>query len=99
MLRNEHDAEDAFQATFLVLARKAPGLWVRESVGPWINAVGRRVAARAKVEAGGRRKRELRAAERSKSQSEHSVDYHDLQAVLYEELTLLPEKYRIPIEL
>ena len=99
MLRNDHDAEDAFQATFLVLARKAPGLRVRESLAPWIHAVGRRVAARAKQEAGGRRKRELRAAERAKSQSEHNVDYHDLQAVLYEELTLLPEKYRIPIEL
>ena len=99
LLRNEHDAEDAFQATFLVLARKAPGLRVRESLGPWINAVGRRVAARAKEEAGGRRNRELRAAERAKSQSEHGVDYDDLRAVLYEELNRLPDKYRIPIEL
>src|SRR5581483_4363069 len=81
VLRNEHDAEDALQATFLVLARKAPGLRVRDSLGPWINAVGRRVSARVKEEAGGRRNRELRAAERAQSRSEHPVDYQDLQAV------------------
>ena len=43
IVRNEHDAEDAFQATFLVLAAKAGRLRVRESLGPWLGAVARRV--------------------------------------------------------
>ena len=44
IVRNEHDAEDAFQATFLVLAAKAGRLRVRESLRPWLGAVSRRVA-------------------------------------------------------
>src|SRR5215469_5020033 len=39
ILRDPHEAEDAFQATFLVLARKARGLWVRDSLGPWLLGV------------------------------------------------------------
>ncbi len=45
ILRDPHAAEDAFQATFLVLARKAGGLWVRGSLGPWLLSVARRVAS------------------------------------------------------
>src|SRR3984957_1607563 len=41
VLRDEHAAEDAFQATFLVLARKSGSLWVRDSVGPWLHSVTR----------------------------------------------------------
>ena len=40
----EHEAQDAFQATFLVLAQKAKSLCVRESLGPWIHSVAYRVA-------------------------------------------------------
>ncbi len=43
---NEHDAEDAFQATFLILATKAGGLRVRDSLGPWLSAVAQRVSTR-----------------------------------------------------
>ncbi len=39
VLRDEHDARDAFQATFLILARRARSLWVRDSVGPWLYSV------------------------------------------------------------
>ena len=45
ILRNHQDAEDAFQATFLILARKGGSLWVRDSVGPWLHGVACRVAA------------------------------------------------------
>ena len=48
LLGRHHDAEDAFQATFLVLARKARSLRARESVGCWLHGVARRVAAPAR---------------------------------------------------
>src|SRR5689334_19807136 len=48
--RDEHDAMDAFQATFLVLVRKRGSLWVRDSLGPWLHRVACRAAGRAKGE-------------------------------------------------
>jgi len=39
LLRDEHEAEDAFQATFLVLVRKSGSLWVRDSLSPWLHQV------------------------------------------------------------
>src|SRR5262249_26295380 len=48
ILRNEHDMEDVFQATFLVLARKAAGITWRESIGPWLDSVARRLALHAR---------------------------------------------------
>ena len=46
ILRDEHSAMDAFQATFLVLIRKSRSLWVRESLGPWLHRVACRAAGR-----------------------------------------------------
>ena len=63
ILHDPHAAEDAFQATFLVLARKAPGLWVRGSLGPWLLSVARRVACCARTDASRRRAHERTAAE------------------------------------
>src|SRR5262249_21369492 len=51
ILDDEHEAEDAFQATFLVLVRKTGSLWVRDSLGPWLHRVARRAAVRARVTA------------------------------------------------
>jgi DNA-directed RNA polymerase specialized sigma24 family protein len=48
ILRDDHEAMDAFQATFLVLARKGGSLWVRDSIGPWLHRVACRAAGRAK---------------------------------------------------
>ena len=67
ILREEHDAEDAFQATFLVLARKAGLLQRQESVGNWLYGVASRLALRARADAAGRRDRERRAGSPAKN--------------------------------
>ena len=61
-LRDAHQAEDAFQATFLVLARKARSIRNREAVGPWLAGVAGKVAARARGDAARRRAHEEKAA-------------------------------------
>jgi DNA-directed RNA polymerase specialized sigma24 family protein len=45
LLRDPRDVEDAFQATFLVLVKKARGLWVNDSLGPWLHQVALRTAS------------------------------------------------------
>jgi RNA polymerase sigma factor (sigma-70 family) len=97
VVRNEHDAEDAFQATFLVLATKAGKLRARESLGPWLFAVARRVAAGARASALGRVAREQRAArDRAERLIPAEVGDDDM-SVLYEEIDSLPERYRLPL--
>ncbi len=61
-LRNPADAEDAFQATFLVLARRAPSLSLRGPLGPWLYGVARRISARARSAAALRSAHERQAA-------------------------------------
>ena len=62
ILRDEHDADDAFQATFLVLVRKARSLWVRDSLGPWLHQVAYRAAKCARSASARRTAHERRAA-------------------------------------
>src|SRR5215813_2534383 len=62
VLRNEQDAEDAFQATFLVLARKAHTLRSQEAVGNWLYGVAYRTALKARTAAAARRSRQEAAA-------------------------------------
>ena len=98
ILRDRHDAEDAFQATFLVLARRARGLWVRDSLEPWLLAVARRTASSTRTLALRRRARERRSAELVTSVVD-DPGWDDGDAVLHEELDRVPEKYRIAVRL
>jgi RNA polymerase sigma factor (sigma-70 family) len=97
---NGHDAEDAFQATFLVLMRRGRTLWVEESLGPWLHRVACRAAARVKVTANRQRAIERQAAEivRNRSRSEAKCQ-EDLSQVLHEEVDQLPSHYRLPVVL
>ncbi len=101
VLRDEHAAEDAFQATFLVLARKAPSLWVKDSLGSWLHGVAHRVATRAKADAARRLRHELRLSEARGPEWEVLPDRprSDAWATLSEEIDRLPERYRAPVVL
>jgi RNA polymerase sigma-70 factor (ECF subfamily) len=96
VLRDEHEAHDAFQNTFLVLVRKAGSLWVRDSLGPWLHRVACHAAARVRRASARRRVVERRAAGRVVELAEARA-WDDLEAVIHEEIERLPERYRIPL--
>lgn len=99
VLHDWHDAEDAFQATFLVLARKAGAVGRRASVGSWLYRVAYHMALKARKQAMNRRKREKRLAVRDESDPLAEVTGRELLAVLDEELQRLPERQRAPLVL
>ncbi len=94
VLRQEQDAEDAFQATFLVLARRAGTIRKRESLGSWLHGVAYRVAMRARQQAVRRRAREARAATAVPGDPSWQAAWQEVQVILDEEIRALPEKYR-----
>jgi RNA polymerase sigma factor (sigma-70 family) len=98
VLRDDHEAEDAFQATFLVFARKAGSIGKRESVGSWLYKVAYRVALRARGRAAHRSGDEL-PADLPAPQGPDDLLWRDLRPVLDEEIHRLPEKYRTPFVL
>jgi RNA polymerase sigma factor (sigma-70 family) len=97
VLGDPDDAQDAYQATFLVLIRKARTLWVRDSLGPWLHQVAYRTASHARSAAARRRRHERRAATSRPEGRADGVD--DLGRVLHEEIDRLPECYRAPVVL
>jgi RNA polymerase sigma factor (sigma-70 family) len=98
ILRDAHDAEDAFQATFLVLARQSRSIRERGSAASWLHGVARRVALSARSAAARRRAHERRAAEMTMPSSD-DAGWNDLGDVLHQEIERLPEKYRKAIVL
>jgi RNA polymerase sigma factor (sigma-70 family) len=96
ILSNEADAEDAFQATFLVLVRKADSIRPRAMVSNWLFGVARNTALKAKAMIHKRRAKEKEAVTPSNCSAGEEV-WQQVQAVLDEELNRLPEKYRVPI--
>jgi RNA polymerase sigma factor (sigma-70 family) len=95
LLADPNDAEDAFQATFLVLVRRAGAVRRGELLPGWLYGVARRVAGRARAVAQRRAARQRPLPEAAAPAAE-SVD-PDLRAVLDEEVARLPEKYRLPV--
>jgi RNA polymerase sigma factor (sigma-70 family) len=98
LLYNAHDAEDAFQATFLILARKAGSVVPRSQVGNWLYGVAYRVAARARKLAC-RRAREQLGKDLTAVPSREKPSEPDLPPLLHAEVERLPDKYRSPIVL
>jgi RNA polymerase sigma factor (sigma-70 family) len=98
LLRDEHTAHDAFQATFLVLVRRAGSLWTRDSLGPWLYQVAVRVARNARS-ATARRQRHERKAATLAARFASGAHREDCGPVLHEELDRLPERYRAVIVL
>jgi RNA polymerase sigma factor (sigma-70 family) len=99
LLGNTHDAEDAFQATFLVLARKAGSLDRAASIGPWLHAVAWRTARRARARAARRRARERPMTTHPEARPGNEAAARDLKPIIDEEVGRLPEKYRAAIVL
>ncbi len=97
VLPDEHDRQDAFQATFVVLVRKARGLWVRDSLGPWLHQVAHRTACHAQRAALRRRQHEQNAARLRPERREDVCD--DLERLLHDEINRLPERFRAPLVL
>jgi RNA polymerase sigma factor (sigma-70 family) len=94
VLADADDARDAFQATFLVLVCKAQGLWVRDSIGPWLHQVAWRTARCARAAVARRRRLERRAPKIAIFKPSRSP-WEDAAPVLHEELERLPERYRV----
>ena len=103
VLGDRHEVEDAFQATFLVLAVRARSIRRRGSVASWLHGVALRVAASERSRAARRRRHELvRAAMTSSTTQDAGSDPvcdHELTLVIQEEIGRLPEKYRAAVVL
>ena len=103
VLGDAHAAEDAFQATFLVLVRCAATLRVREqrSLGPWLYGVAYRTALKARKGAARQRVREERVAmpEARAEQVVAALEREDIGAALHQEVSWLPAKYRAAVVL
>ena len=98
ILGSRHETQDAAQAVFLVLARKARSVRKPDSLGPWLHGVSLRVAKRARSNAARQRTAERRKAE-IMQRTDHAEDRPDVMdySELHEEINRLPAKYRQPI--
>jgi len=92
ILGNPHDAEDAFQATFLVLARKAASVRPREAVGNWLYGVAYRTALEARTKIARRRAREKQVSEMPQPEVKEESCWRELLPLLDREVHRLPDK-------
>jgi RNA polymerase sigma factor (sigma-70 family) len=99
ILHNAHDADDAFQATFLVLMKRAATLRWRDSVAGWLHETAYRIAVNAKRTAIRRGIKEGRAARAACEDPVNELTVREAQTVLHEELHRLPERLRAPLVL
>src|SRR5262245_37841124 len=95
VLRNYRDAEDALQATFLVLVRKAAAIESRELLANWLYGVAHQTALKARATAAKRNEREGRLTEMPEPAVADRGIWRDLQSLLDEELSRLPSMYQV----
>jgi RNA polymerase sigma factor (sigma-70 family) len=98
VLANEADVEDAFQATFLILVRKAGSIRKTGSLASWLHGVAYRTALKARSQSAVRKKHETRLPARLSS-ARDEPGWSEIQQVLHEELHGLSERYRAPLVL
>jgi RNA polymerase sigma factor (sigma-70 family) len=99
LLRNPADADDAFQATFLVLARQARSIRKQGSLGSWLYGVAYRTALKARAAQAARRRHEARVGAAPRPDAADELTWREAQELLHQELARLPEKYRAPLVL
>jgi RNA polymerase sigma factor (sigma-70 family) len=99
VLKDQSAAEDAFQATFLVLVKKAGSVRGRDAVGGWLYRVAHRVATQANADDARRRVQERRAGETRWELDPGDEPRDESRAALNDEVSRLPEKYRGPVVL
>jgi RNA polymerase sigma factor (sigma-70 family) len=102
VLNEEHEAEDAFQATFLVLAQKGSTIRNRNVLAGWLHEVAHRIAIKARVSVVRRRTLERQAMAMSPptiepDKQDEAAAWNELRPVLHAEVDRLPEKYRLPV--
>ena len=99
ILGDPHEAEDVFQATFLVLVRRTRSIRRKESVGSWLYGVAQRIGLRARAQIAVRRLREREAGNMPGARPVDDLTLQELRSALDEAIGTLPEKYRTPIVL
>jgi RNA polymerase sigma factor (sigma-70 family) len=99
VLRHYHDAEDAFQATFLVLVRRAASIASRELLANWLYGVAYQTALNARAAAARRGARERQVTTMPEPETTGQDLWQDLLPLLDQELSRLPDKYRLPVVL
>jgi RNA polymerase sigma factor (sigma-70 family) len=99
VVRDPHDADDAFQATFLVLVRKADSITRRDTIGPWLYGVAGRVARRARDRAIRRKRCEVEANAEIPSTERPIAESPSVEAIVQDEIARLPESFRGPLVL
>jgi RNA polymerase sigma factor (sigma-70 family) len=99
VLGNHEDAEDVFQSTFLLLARKAAAVRKRDSVGSFLHGVAHRLALKARARRRERLTRERQMPARPSTEPDSAAAWHELQGLLDEALRAVPAKYRAALVL
>jgi RNA polymerase sigma factor (sigma-70 family) len=99
LVRDPHEADDAFQATFLVFLRKAESIRRRDTLGPWLHGVAGRVARRARQRATRRMRLEVEANDQIPCPAGRAPESPSVEEIVQDEIARLPASFRSPVVL